>query len=1104
MKSEFFPALRSAKRVVVSCLFLFAAVLMAFPAAAGDTSRVQEIGTGDGRIHVVPTLNPYSIKNGEALSVSAVVRSVEPVASVEANLGGLARITLEPDPRRGGVSADGTTGIWSAEWVCQDLEQKVYAVTLTVTDEEGHSFTDHTLTFSDPAAGHTSLGTTDYPAGGMRRMDSKVLLAERNPNAAVIDTQSGYAYFGLGTIPGRVVKVAIGDGKGYPRRVGSVTFAPGEDSISCGVIDTANGYAYFGTDTAPVRVVKVLLGEGDAPPRRVAGRMLFTTIPADPFPLFIFHSHAQSAVIDPANGYAYFGTGTTPGRVVKVNLGEGDMPPWTAGFLDLAPGEDNLTAAVIDPVNGYAYFGTHPDVLPAHVVKVAVGDGSTPMHRVGSVALEYEVTMPGGTVIGMFDGPPGCAVIDPARGQAWFGINGINGRVVKISLGAGDTPPVRLNAAGLMAGEGYLRSAVIDPAGGHAWFGTGTGHGDDAGRVVKVSLGVGNARPNRVGAVTLESVSELYLDSAAIDLQTGHAYFGANGTQELRGASVVQIGLGAGSDPPSRVNRTSFASAGGPASGNETQLTCAVRNPATGQLFFGTNSMPGRIVKFNTGGAQTPPTRHSAAAYVAPGGLYSGVFDTGLGCLFFGSADSPGQVSKYTPGLAALAPQRIGHVELDPGEGALWGAVVDPENGYAYFGTNTSPGQVIKVSLGASVVEWPTRVGAVTLESGESYLSCAVIDTKNGHAYFGTYTNPGRVVKIALGEGDSPPTRLGTATMEYSRYFPDLGWVTAQESYLSCAVIDTERGHAYFGTDTVPGKVGMVALGQGDNPPSRIGARTLEAGEAWLRSAVFDPTLGHLYFGTNTTPGRIVKLARGPNSSPPVRLGALELPEWEEALISAAIDPEGGYAYFGTGEGSTPGSVVRIALGHKNFLHGMRIDLPEDARISEVLFYTYASGGSFRLAIYDDSEPKQRLWQSASLPAHLTGGENGVTIAGGTPSSLVLPAGTYWAVWQVDTNAPTASYTQGSEGDGFVMPLDYGPVPPTIPYWRVTSTSDLWTLSLVYNPADIIPGDFNFDGCVNFQDFIILLENWGQEYQGTMMNFAAFIALLENWGAGCS
>ncbi len=46
-------------------------------------------------------------------------------------------------------------------------------------------------------------------------------------------------------------------------------------------------------------------------------------------------------------------------------------------------------------------------------------------------------------------------------------------------------------------------------------------------------------------------------------------------------------------------------------------------------------------------------------------------------------------------------------------------------------------------------------------------------------------------------------------------------------------------------------------------------------------------------------------------------------------------------------------------------------------------------------------------------------------------------------------------------------------------------------------------GDFNNDGCVNFQDFMFLLENWGVQVDGTPMGFTDFMALLENWGAGC-
>src|SRR5437016_1124289 len=84
-----------------------------------------------------------------------------------------------------------------------------------------------------------------------------------------------------------------------------------EDQIRCGVIDTLHGYAYFGTNTTPGVVIKVALGAGNAPAHRVAALSLQNTEGA-----------LSCAVIDPANGYAYFGTGIqgTLGYVVKVAL----------------------------------------------------------------------------------------------------------------------------------------------------------------------------------------------------------------------------------------------------------------------------------------------------------------------------------------------------------------------------------------------------------------------------------------------------------------------------------------------------------------------------------------------------------------------------------------------------------------------------------------------------------------------------------------------------------------------------------------------------------------------------------------------------------------
>ena len=68
-------------------------------------------------------------------------------------------------------------------------------------------------------------------------------------------------------------------------------------------------------------------------------------------------------MIDPAGGYAYFGTAT--GVVVKINLS--DFTREAALPLGLSGGF--FRSAVIDPAAGYAYFGTStaPGTVPDRV-----------------------------------------------------------------------------------------------------------------------------------------------------------------------------------------------------------------------------------------------------------------------------------------------------------------------------------------------------------------------------------------------------------------------------------------------------------------------------------------------------------------------------------------------------------------------------------------------------------------------------------------------------------------------------------------------------------------------------------------------------------------
>jgi len=315
-------------------------------------------------------------------------------------------------------------------------------------------------------------------------------------------------------------------------RVGAITLNPGEDYLRSAVIDTAHGYAYFGTWTSPGKVVEVKLST-------------FTRGPA--LTLNPGEDGLTSAVIDTVNGYAYFGTATFPGKVVEVKLSTFTRGP----ALTLNPGENVLDSAVIDTVNGYAYFGTA--TYPGKVVKVNLSTFT----RVGSLTLnpaEYILNS---------------AVIDTVNGFAYFGTATSPGKVVKVDL----STFTRAGALTLNPGEDLLNSAVIDTVNGFAYFGTNT----QPGKVVKVNL----STFTRVGSLTLP-FGEDNLHSAVIDTVNGFAYFG---TWTSPG-EVVKVDL------------STFTRAGAlTLNPGEDILTSAVIDTVNGFAYFGTNTVPGIVVK---------------------------------------------------------------------------------------------------------------------------------------------------------------------------------------------------------------------------------------------------------------------------------------------------------------------------------------------------------------------------------------------------------------------------------------------------------------------------------------------------------------------------
>ncbi|MBK8794181.1 MAG: hypothetical protein IPN59_13925, partial [Holophaga sp.] len=117
-------------------------------------------------------------------------------------------------------------------------------------------------------------------------------------------------------------------------RSSSLILTSSEDYPITAVIDTVHGFAYYGTRTATGVIVKVRLSD-------------FTRV--GQLYLNPNENYLSAAAIDVAGGFAYFGTGTFSGTVVKVRLSDLTR----VGAISLPLGENVLTSAVIDPAGGF-------------------------------------------------------------------------------------------------------------------------------------------------------------------------------------------------------------------------------------------------------------------------------------------------------------------------------------------------------------------------------------------------------------------------------------------------------------------------------------------------------------------------------------------------------------------------------------------------------------------------------------------------------------------------------------------------------------------------------------------------------------------------------
>ncbi len=811
----------------------------------------------------------------------------------------------------------------------------------------------------DTAAGYAYFGTYTQPG-----IVAKINLATFTESdhldldagedylaSAVIDTDAGYAYFGTYTAPGIVVKVDLSD---FSKDT-ALTLGSGENYLTAAAIDTEAGYAYFGTYISGAKAIQVHLAD--------LIKTASITLTGTQGGISNTGNYIACALIDPDNNYLYFGTDENPGRVFRVKISSFK----TAATLDLSayysgttPTSDMIvTTAVIDEVNGYAYFGTYSQ--PGIVIKVRLSDFT----KIGVVNLDAEENNISGSVIDntnnyayfiaytlagdmtrlvKIDTDPGnfarvssielgafvetpfnrnSVVIDTNNYYAYIALNAASGTtsLVKVDVGPGNfelvdditlhpttasyvlsgvidtthnyayfntitmtplaiqiikvnTDPTNFAYVDAITVETLAFAAVIDTVNQYAYFGGYTlAGGPTISQIEKVNIDPGDF--SSVDTITLDA-TELIPSAAVIDTTNYYAYFL---TTDIAGGVISRL-------VKINVDPNNFSRVGSITLGDtnavyhnavidtaNNYIYAAVQEDDTTPLVYKVSTVSFSVSDtLNLNEDPTPPTSVDWS---------SAVIDGASGYAYFGTNTSPAYVLKVRLSDFSL----VGALNLDTGENVLSTAVIDTINGYAYFGTNTAPGIIVKVQLSTL-----TRTANLTLNSGEDYLRCSVIDATNGYAYFGTYTQPGIIVKVDLDNFDLAHTDRMTLD-------PDI-------DYLSAAAIDPASDAAYFATYTAP----AMALGIKLSDFSLLGTLTMDPGEDYIRTAVIDTANHYVYFGTYTQPGKIIRVDVGGS---PVKT-VLTLDTGDNYLTTGILDVANDYAYFGTD--TNPGKIIRIKL----------------------------------------------------------------------------------------------------------------------------------------------------------------------------------------------
>jgi hypothetical protein len=271
----------------------------------------------------------------------------------------------------------------------------------------------------------------------------------------------------------------------------------------------------------------------------------------------------------------------------------------------------------------------------------------------------------------------------------------------------------------------------------------------------------------------------------------------------------------------------------------ENDLLSGTIDPNGHFAYFGTISS-GHIVKID---ARSMTRVGSVSLEVGEIRARRLIFDAGRNVVYAAMYSDQGKVVKYSPDLTRLAT-----VVLPAAARYPVSAVISPDGRYLYVGNTRISGAAhlarvdLNTFLDSDAVSQP-------MTNDDVHLATMILGPDE-HLYVGTYTVPGRVLRVST----SALTREAALTLPAGR------------DYLEHVAVTADGRHAYFSTNNSPSstllKLDLAAVGSpGFEVASSI---TLPAAVTQVASMAMDPFGHRLYIGSNTTPARVVAVTVGP------------------------------------------------------------------------------------------------------------------------------------------------------------------------------------------------------------------------------------------------